>query len=252
MAKEKIDVLIEGGKATAAPPLGPALGPMGVNIGEVVAEINAKTKEFAGMKVPVKVIIDKDTKAFDIKIGTPPASALIKKEAGIDKGAQNPATDKVADLKIEQIIKIAKMKSDSLLGKDSISKVKEIIGTCNSMGILVEGVHARDMLAKIDNGEHRDKIVSGKTELSEAELKEQEEEKVRLQEEMELKREEYMVKGQEILAQMEGKDRAEIKAAMIEEELPTPIIEELLPEEEKKEEEKEEGAEKEEKPEEKE
>jgi len=245
MAKETIDVLIEGGKATAAPPLGPALGPMGVNIGEVVAEINNKTKEFAGMKVPVKVIIDTTSKAFEIKIGTPPASALIKKEAGVDKGAQNPGTDKVADLKVEQLIKIAKMKSDSLLGVDNLAMVKEIVGTCNSMGILVEGKPPMEFLQEIDK--YKDKIISGKTELSEAELKELEEEKKRLQEEMEQKREEYLTKGKEILAQMQGKERAEIKGAMTEAELPTPIIEELLPAEEEK---KEEGAEEEEKPEE--
>ena len=80
MAKETVDALITGGKATAAPPLGPALGPKGVNIGKVVADINTKTKDFAGMQVPVKVIIDTDTKEFEIKIGTPPASGLIKKE----------------------------------------------------------------------------------------------------------------------------------------------------------------------------
>ena len=108
MAKETVDVLIEGGKATAAPPLGPALGPKGVNIGEVVGKINEMTSEFKGMQVPVKVIIDTDTKGFEIKVGTPPASALIKKEAGVAKGAGNPKTEKVADLKIEQIIKISK------------------------------------------------------------------------------------------------------------------------------------------------
>jgi len=246
MAKEKIDVLIEGGKATAAPPLGPALGPLGVPIADVVNSINEKTKEFAGMKVPVKVIIDKDTKAFDIKVGTPPASALIKKEAGIDKGAANPLTDRVADLKIEQIIKVAKMKSDSLLGKNNISKVKEIIGTCNSMGIMVEGKHA----SELDLAPFEQKIISGKTELSEEELKAQEEEKKKLQEEMEKRREEFETKAKEIIAQMAGKERSEIKEAMLEAELPGNIIDEFLPEEEKKPEEGEEGKGEEGKPEE--
>jgi len=230
MAKETIDVLIEGGKATAAPPLGPALGPMGVNIGEVVGEINNKTKEFAGMKVPVKVIIDKDTKQFTISVGTPPASALIKKEAGIDKGAANAKADKVADLKIEQVIKIAKMKSDSLLGRDNMAKVKEIIGTCNSMGILVEGKPA----SEADLEPHQQKIKTGKTELSQEELKELEEEKKHLQEEMEKRREEFETKAKAILAQMEGKERPDIKAAMVEAEIPTAMIDELLPVEEKK------------------
>ena len=83
MAKQTVETLIQGGKATAAPPLGPALGPTGVNIGQVVAEINKKTADMAGMQVPVKVTIDSETKAFTIEIGTPPAAALIQKEAGI-------------------------------------------------------------------------------------------------------------------------------------------------------------------------
>jgi len=89
MAKETIEQLVEGGKATAAPPLGPALGPIGVNIGEVVKVINEKTASFKGMQVPVKIIVDTDTKEFEITVGTPPASSLIKKEANIDKGQGN-------------------------------------------------------------------------------------------------------------------------------------------------------------------
>ena len=114
MAKETVEALVEGGKASAAPPLGPALGPMGVNIGQVVAKINEVTASFKGMQVPVKVIIDTDTKEFDVEVGTPPASALIKKEAQVEKGASNPLQEKVADLLIEQIIKIAKMKEGNL------------------------------------------------------------------------------------------------------------------------------------------
>ena len=72
--KEKVEALVDGGKASAAPPLGPALGPMGVNIGQVIAEINKKTDAFKGMKVPVTVLIDKETKEFSIEIGTPPTS----------------------------------------------------------------------------------------------------------------------------------------------------------------------------------
>ncbi|MBI4153146.1 50S ribosomal protein L11, partial [Candidatus Woesearchaeota archaeon] len=116
MPTEKIKALIQGGKATAAPPLGPALGPLGVNIGQVIAKINEKTKSFAGMQVPVEVMVDSSTKEFDVKVGPPPTSALILKEAGIEKGSGNPLTDKVADILIEQVIKIAKMKENDTLG----------------------------------------------------------------------------------------------------------------------------------------
>jgi large subunit ribosomal protein L11 len=119
MAKQIVDALINGGKASAAPPLGPALGPLGVNIGLVVAEINKKTEAFKGMQVPVKVEVDTETKAFTISIGTPPASGLLKQESGIQKGSGKPSQDFVANLTIEQIIKVASMKEDASLEKHS-------------------------------------------------------------------------------------------------------------------------------------
>ena len=114
MVKEKIEALVTGGKATAGPPLGPALGPMGVNIGKVLAEINEKTSSMAGMQVPIKVIVDTDTKEFEISVGTPPTSALIKKEIGMEKGSG--AKDvKSADIPIDLAIKVAKVKQESNL-----------------------------------------------------------------------------------------------------------------------------------------
>lgn len=228
MGKQTVEALIEGGKATAAPPLGPALGPTGLNIGEVVAEINKKTAELKGMQVPIKVIIDTDTKEFTIEVGTPPAAALIRKEAGIDKGSSNPLTDKVADLKIEQIIKIAKIKESALLGADNKARAKEIVGTCQSMGVLVEGMDATAALQAIDEGRFDEKITSGKTELSEEELKAQEEEKIRLQEEMEKRRAEFEAKGKDILGKFKD-DVKKSRKAMEEEGIPMPIINELAP-----------------------
>jgi large subunit ribosomal protein L11 len=232
MADQVIDALIEGGKATAAPPLGPALGPAGVNIGQVVAEINKKTADFKGMKVPVKVTV-KDDKSFTITVGTPPVSALVKKEAGVEKCASNPLTDKVADLKIEQVIKIAKMKEDALLGKDMIAKVKEVIGSCDSMGIMVEGKQARDVIADINKGEFVDKIKAGKTELSAEELKKLAAEKKKLQEDLEKRRKEYETKAKDIISKMEGKPRGEIKTKLLDAGVPSALIEELLPAETK-------------------
>lgn len=232
MAKETIEALIEGGKATAAPPLGPALGPTGINIGQVVAEINKKTADFKGMKVPVKVIIEKETKEFTIEIGTPPAAALIKKEAGVPKGASNPLAEKVADLLIEQIIKISNMKQDALLGNSTKTRVKEIVGTCQSMGILVEGMPAVDALKAIDEGKFDEKIKSGKTELSEEEKKHLEEEKQRLAAEMESRRKEFEAQAKVILKEMKDDPRKSRKR-MIEVGIPMPIINELAPAEDK-------------------
>lgn len=234
MAKETVTVQIEGGKATAAPPLGPALGPLKVNIGQVVADINAKTKDLAGMQVPVIVTVDTETKAYTIEVGTPPATALIKKETGIKKGAKNALTEKVADLKIEQIIKIAKMKQDVLLGKNLKNKSKEIIGTCQSMGVMVEGKAASETLKDVNAGKFDAKFKSGKTELTAEELKTLEEEKKHLQAELEEKRHDFEAKAKQILSANEGKERSKIKAAMLEANLPGEIIDQFLPKEEKK------------------
>src|SRR3990172_2785577 len=204
MATETVEAMVEGGKATAAPPLGPALGPLGLNIGQVISEINKKTIDFKGMQVPIKVIADTDTKTFEITVGTPPVSALVKKEAGIEKGSGNPLMDKVADIRIEQIIKIAKMKQDTLLGKTMADKVKEIIGTCNSMGVMVEGKPAVETIALINKGEKAllEKIKAEKTELTAEEIKALEEEKKRLQAEMEKRKTEFTTLAKSIIESM--------------------------------------------------
>ncbi|MCK5112047.1 MAG: 50S ribosomal protein L11 [Thermoplasmatales archaeon] len=155
---ETIKALIEGGKASAGPPLGPALGPMGVNIMQIINTINDKTKEFEGMKVPVKVIIDPKTKNFEIEIGTPPAASLILNEIGGEKGSGSPSKHKIGNITIDQAIKVAKMKFDSLLGKDLKEKTKEIIGTCISMGVTVEGKNPKEIQKAIDEGEYNSKF----------------------------------------------------------------------------------------------
>ena len=229
MATEKVEVLVEGGKATAAPPLGPALGPLGVNIGQVVSDINKKTSSFQGMQVPVKVVVDKDTKTFEIFIGTPPASALIKKEAKIEKGSGKAKKEMVADILIEQIIKVAKMKEGSLLGKTLKQRVKEIVGTCQSMGILVEGKYPTETLKDIDAGIYDVEITQEKTELTAEELAKLEEEKKRLAAEIEKRKAEFEKTAKEIIAQMTGKPRGEIKAKLSAAGVPDEIIKLLLP-----------------------
>ena len=152
-----VDLLVEGGKASPGPPLGPALGPLGVNVGKVIAEINEKTKSFAGMKVPVKVIVDPKTKNFEIKVGTPTASALILKELGKEKGSGDKK-EITGNLSIEQVIKIAKMKRDNTFAKSLKSLAKEIIGTCISMNVHVENRHGREIIKEIDEGKYDDRF----------------------------------------------------------------------------------------------
>ena len=118
MAKETVEALVTGGKASAAPPLGPALGPLGVNIGEVIDKINEKTKAFNGMEVPVKVIVDSETKKFTIAVGTPPVTSMLKSEMNVKKLAKVTEEGKQlpGDLPLEKIISIAKAKDSSLGG----------------------------------------------------------------------------------------------------------------------------------------
>lgn len=151
-----IESLVEGGKASAGPPLGPALGPTGINIKDVVEVINQKTKDFAGVKVPVKIIIDPATKKFEVEIGTPPSSALIKMELGLEKGGKDKTM--VGDLTIDQLLKIAGMKRSKLLANDLKASAKEIAGTCVSMGISVEGMSPRDFQKAVDEGKFDEKF----------------------------------------------------------------------------------------------
>lgn len=156
--KETVSALVEGGQASAGAPLGPSLGPLGVNIGKVVNEINEKTEKFEGMTVPIEVIVDTETNEFEIEVGTPPVSALVKKELDLEKGAGNPKEEKVGDLNIEQAKKIAGMKENDLVSMSTKSAVKEILGSCVSMGITVEGKDPREVQKEIDEGKYDDEL----------------------------------------------------------------------------------------------
>ncbi len=152
-----VEALVDGGKASAGPPLGPALGPKGVNIGQVIEKINERTRAFDGMKVPVKIMIN-DDKSFEIKVGTPPVSALIKSELNIKSGAGNPKAEKVGDLSLDQIKKIADMKQDDLLGADVKARVLEIAGNCVTMGVHVDGKAAKAFQKDVKDGLYDDKF----------------------------------------------------------------------------------------------
>ena len=142
MAKDTVEILIEGGSATPGPPLGPAIGPFGTNMMQVVEEINEKSADFKGMKVPVIVTIDSDTKDLD--------------ELNIEKGSHEPGTEVAADLSVEQALKIARMKYDSLLANNYKHGAKEVMGTCVSMGLTVDGKDPREAQKAVDAGEYDD------------------------------------------------------------------------------------------------
>ena len=149
-----VEALVNGGQATAGPPLGPALGPLGVNVLAIVNKINEVTQDFSGMKVPVKVSVNTETKEFEVSVGTPTTSALLVSELGVTKGSGVPNTEKVGDLTMEQVMKIARMKRADVLGRDMKAAVKEVLGTGVSMGVTVLGKDPREIQKEIDEGKH--------------------------------------------------------------------------------------------------
>jgi large subunit ribosomal protein L11 len=150
--KKQVEALLSGGEATAGPPLGPALGPLGVNVLQIVNRINELTSGYSGMKVPVRVIVDVETKAFEVEIGTPTTSALIVKELGIEKGSGNPKAEKAGNLTVEQVVKIAKMKLPGSYALSDNSAAKEVLGSCISMGITVDGRDPKEIQKEISEG----------------------------------------------------------------------------------------------------
>ena len=150
--KKIINALVTGGEASAGPPLGPALGPLGVNVLGIVNEINKLTGDFKGMRVPVKIEVDQESKLFVVTVGTPTTSALIAKESAAAKGSGKPNLEFVGDLTIDKVVTIARSKMPGSYAKSIRSAVKEVVGSCVSMGVKVEGKDAREFMTEIDSG----------------------------------------------------------------------------------------------------
>ena len=150
--KQTISAIVTGGGATAGPPLGPSLGPMGVNILQVIEGINEKTKEFTGMKIPVTVSVDTDTKKWEIEVGIPSASALLLKEAGIQKGSGTSGTEWVGEITADSIAKVANVKLESSYATSLKSVAKQIVGTCGSLGIKIEGKTPKEFTVEVNEG----------------------------------------------------------------------------------------------------
>ena len=141
MAKEittKIKLQAPGGQATPAPPIGPALGQHGVNIGQFVSQFNERTKEYKGTIVPVVITVYTD-RSFTFEVKSPPAAVLLKQAAEVAKGSGTPNKEKVGKVTAEQVRKIAETKFKDLNAYDLDHAEKIIRGTARSMGIDVEG-----------------------------------------------------------------------------------------------------------------
>ncbi|MEO9276249.1 MAG: 50S ribosomal protein L11 [Nitrososphaera sp.] len=155
---QTVSALVTGGQANAGPPLGPTLGPLGVNILQIVNTINEKTKDFDGMKVPVTVSVDKKSKQWTVEVGIPSAAALILKEAGLQKGSGTSGATWVGDITIDSAVKVAKLKIDSSYAMSVRSATKEVIGTCLTLGIKVDGKNPKEATKDLESGKWDDKF----------------------------------------------------------------------------------------------
>ena len=156
--RKTVGALVVGGEATAGPPLGPALGPLGVNVMAIVKQINEVTKEYVGMRVPVRIHVDTETKQFEVEVGVPTTSALVVKEASIPKGSSNPKTTLQGNLTWDQLLRIAKAKLPQSYGSTLKAVAKEVLGSCVSIGIKVENQDPRDLLKEVDEGKWDSKL----------------------------------------------------------------------------------------------
>lgn len=154
----QVKLLVEGGDMQPGPALSQKLGPAGINIGQVIQKVNEATKNFKGMKVPVEVEIDLSTKNVDIKVFSPPVTELLKKELGVEKGSGLQKKTKVANASIEQIISVSKTKLPNLLSKNLKTAVKSVLGSCLSLGILVENKNPLEVIRDIEKGKYEEEI----------------------------------------------------------------------------------------------
>src|SRR3990170_585443 len=160
----QVKLLVEGGDMQPGPALSQKLGPAGINIGQVIQKVNEATKGFKGMKVPVEVEIDQSTKNIEIKVFSPPITELLKKELGIEKGSGLQKKTKVANASIEQIISVSKTKLPNLLSRSLKTAVKSVLGSCITLGILVENQDPREVIREIEEGKYDVEISEERTE----------------------------------------------------------------------------------------
>ncbi len=186
-----IKLLVDGGDMKPGPSIGQQLGPTGVNIGQVIQKVNQATRDFKGMKVPVVLDVNTKTKSFDVKVSSPPTSALVKKELGIEKGSGSPKAFKSGNMSIEQIISIAKVKYPNMIASEFSSAVKSVLGTCLSAGVLVESRDPREIIKDVVKGAYNSEINSQKTDTSPEKRKDLDEHfaALKAKQELELKKE---------------------------------------------------------------
>jgi large subunit ribosomal protein L11 len=158
-----IKLIVDGGDMKAGPVVSQQLGPMGINLGKVIADINKETLGFKGIKVPVELDVNAKTKSYKIKVLSPPVSELIKKELGTEKGSGDAGAVKVGNISFEKVIGIAKAKMSGLLAKDLRNSIKLVVGTCVSLGVLIDNKLAKEIEKDIDAGVYDKEIKEERT-----------------------------------------------------------------------------------------
>lgn len=167
-----IKLMVEGGKMSPGPAVAQQLGPMGINMGQVISDVNAATSEFKGVTVPVHLTVNPETKEVTIKVLSPPTSELIKKELKIEKASGARLKQRVGNFAIEQVISVSKAKHSHMLSNEFISTVKSIIGTCQALGVLIESKEPKEVLEEIEEGKYAEEISAKKTEVDPEKRKE--------------------------------------------------------------------------------
>ncbi len=162
----KVKLIVEGGSMKPGPAVAQQLGPMGINLGKVISDVNIATAGFKGTKVPVEIDVDSKTKTFVITVFSPPMAELIKKELGIESGSGQPNKIKVGNIAFESLLSIAKTKMPNLLAKNLKSAVKLAVGSCVSLGVLIDNKEAKEIQADIDSGKYKKEIDNEITEVS--------------------------------------------------------------------------------------
>jgi large subunit ribosomal protein L11 len=152
MVEKTFNFIVPGGQASGGPPIGPALGPLGVNIMAIVNRINEETKEYNGTPVPVDVTVDTDSKEFTVKVGVLSTFALITQAINIKKGSGTPKTAPVGDMSFDQLLAVAKRKKEGLSAASLKAAAREVLGTCQSMGVTVDGKPAKEVQTAIAQG----------------------------------------------------------------------------------------------------
>ncbi len=156
--KVVVKALVTGGSASGGPPIGPAVGPTGINIKDVVDEINKQTTVFRGLTVPVRIECDPETKQFEIFIETPSTASLLLKEVGVEKGSSACSEEKIGNLTLDQVQNVVEAKREKFLDKTYKAALKTVLGTALSAGLTVEGEDPRVIQERINKGDYDEKI----------------------------------------------------------------------------------------------